>query len=301
MIRRARPGLGTLVEIRLQGAAASDSCDPADYPCPSAPQSAPPFDPEPALQQAFEQIALVQRLMSFHDPDSDLSRLNRAPVGSDIRVDPHTYTVLQMAEQLRHESDGLFDIGWGANLVASGYLPAPLVAVAAAAPSPPHPARLAPRLPLLSFGRDGMVRKHQPGLLDLGGIAKGYAVDLALSCLQRHGIKAALVNAGGDMRGYGAHGWPVAVRDPANPLAAGGHPKLGELRDAALATSARYFDQRHLLNGQTGQVVAASYSVTVQAPTCMLADALCKVVYASANPDHPALARHHASALLLAA
>jgi thiamine biosynthesis lipoprotein len=262
---------------------------------------------EQALQHSFAQIELVQGLMSFHDPDSDLSRINRAPVGAEIRINPHTLTVLRMAEQLRQDSGGLFDIGWGGHLVASGYLPSPVAGgtdtgmrpgtatcVAAHTDAPDRP----PCAPVLTFGANDSVQKHQARLLDLGGIAKGYAVDLALSSLQQSGVKGALVNAGGDMRGFGEQPWPVALRHPRHPASMGWQVALS---DAALASSARYFDQRHLLHGQTGQAVEADYSVTVQAPSCMLADALCKIVYASANPHHPCLAQYHASAALLAA
>jgi thiamine biosynthesis lipoprotein len=158
------------------------------------------------------------------------------------------------------------------------------------------------------------VRKTREVLIDLGGIAKGYAVDLAILALQQAGIGSACVNAGGDLRVLGSNPFPIAIRDPANITGTGATIALA---NGALATSATYFSARllgpqlaangklsdgkvsALVDGRSGQPVTSACSATVQASECMLADALTKIVMATGDAHHPLLARFGASALLL--
>src|SRR3974390_1245596 len=104
-IRRARPLLGTLVEIRAAAPGAS-ACLHA------------------AVDAAFAAIALVQNLMSYHESSSELSRLNRAAASQPQQVSVHTYAVLAAALRLARLSDGAFDPCIGAHLETWGYLPA---------------------------------------------------------------------------------------------------------------------------------------------------------------------------------
>lgn len=319
MMRRAQPWLGTMVEIcigkddQAQGSTLDDTFSAA-------------FD------AAFAAIALVQRLMSFHDEHSDLSRLNRANVGEQVAINPHTAQVLSCAEALRLASHGLFDIECAAPLMASGYLPAlpalsglpglpvlPDSPALSALPSlhdlpstlaPPQPGSAPLASPAWCFDAPDRVHKLRPALLDLGGIAKGYAVDLAIAALQQAGINSALVNAGGDMRAFGPLAWPVLLRDPAKPQ----HAKFrSELQNMALASSGTYFAARthasntaaqpasHLLDGRSKQPVCRTDAVSVCAPSCMLADALCKVVFASGDGAHPLLAQFAATGYIIPA
>ena len=101
-IRRARPLLGTLVEI---GAAGENAAL--------------------AIEAAFREIEIIHRLMSFHETDSDIARLNRAPLLTAQQVDPRTYEVLSWAQKISALSDGAFDITVGGKLVAAGFLPKP--------------------------------------------------------------------------------------------------------------------------------------------------------------------------------
>jgi thiamine biosynthesis lipoprotein len=319
MIRRARPGLGTLVEITLAQAdtdavAGHNSSAPGggaavtEAAVTEAAVTEAAFT-EAAFTEAFAAIDLVQKLMSFHDADSELSRINRAPVGALLDIDPHTAQVLACAEQLRVDSGGLFDVACAAPLMASGFLPALGVAAPSAGTEVAAPAGAA--YALIAPNR---IQKLRAAPLDLGGIAKGYAVDLAIAALQQAGIKAACVNAGGDLRAYGDFAWPVLLRHPARPQQFASQTSL---QNQALASSARYFAEplhaiaahtgpaqpqtSHLLNGITHQAICASHAVAVCAPDCMLADALCKVVFASADPQHPVLRAYGATAYIIAA
>src|SRR5262249_7919481 len=112
-IRRAQALLGTFVEIDVT--AASRSCA------------------ESAVEAAFAAVADVHRLMSFHDEDSDLSRLNRAASNGAVSVHPWTYAVLEMALQINRHSDGAFDINVAPALQRMGQLPG--VSPASASPA----------------------------------------------------------------------------------------------------------------------------------------------------------------------
>jgi thiamine biosynthesis lipoprotein len=140
---------------------------------------------------------------------------------------------------------------------------------------------------------------------DLGGIAKGYAVDLAIAALELHGVTSACVNAGGDLRVIGPSAWPVSIRAPGDPAAIA--VRL-ELRNAALATSANYFSAKRLrgdiavsplVDGRDGRALTDATSVTVRAPTCAVADALTKVVMASGDATHPCISQFDASAFII--
>lgn len=283
-MKRAQPWLGTLVEITLVGA--GSQADAARY-----------------FQAAFAAVAEIQGLMSFHDPASDVSRLNAAKPGDCVSVSPHTAAVLAAALDMQRVSQGLFDMGCASTLVAWGLLPK--VGVPDAVIPSFTPGQMA-----LAITSDGQVLKRLPVCIDLGGIAKGYAVDCAIASLQAQGVRAACVNAGGDLRVIGEVDFPVHVRNPAAPTEMVWKTVL---RNAALATSGPYFSQQilnassldnrcppdrsMLLNGQTGAAITGLRSASVCAPTCMLADALTKVVLASGDTNHPALQHFGATAL----
>ncbi|MES2106493.1 MAG: FAD:protein FMN transferase [Pseudomonadota bacterium] len=274
MKRRAQPWLGTLVKISIGDA--NDVLAAA------------------AFNAAFQQVELVHRLMSFHAADSDLGRINRAPAGSMVDIDPHTYTVLQAAMQITAASEGLFDPRVAGRLVEWDMLPH----------SGPALAAYQPQQVAFSLNAEGQLQKLSADWLDLGGIAKGYAVDLAILSLQQSGVRQACVNAGGDLRVIGDSPCEILLRDPASPdnMAY----KLS-LQNQALATSASYFSLRQtgqgsysaMVNGQTGEPMLDAVSVSVTAESCMLADALTKVVMASGDAKHPCLAQFGAHALII--
>jgi thiamine biosynthesis lipoprotein len=260
-VERARPLLGTLVTIR---ATFGEGVDGAS-----------------AIDAAFAEINTVHRLMSFHDADSDLSRLHRAGV-APVRIDRRTAEVLAFALGLAAASDGAFDPAVGGAAVARGALPRP-----AGAPDPDPDASW--RDVELEGDR---ARLRRPVWLDLGGVAKGYAVDRAIERLRKAGVQQACVNAGGDLRLFGPDAEPVALR-------AGDRDQLAviELRDGAAASSggdpdamAPHFD------GRTRRKIGAGRFVCVTAPTCMAADALTKVVLALGPAAEELLGEHLASA-----
>lgn len=250
--RRAQPWLGTLVEIAVPPRAAA------------------------LLDAAFGKIAAVHRAMSFHSEDSDLARLRRAAPGERTAVSAHTVRVLRAAQDFFRLSGGLFDVTIGAELVAWGFLPRP-----AGWKGRARGANSAD----IEIIDDRHVRLKRPLLIDLGGIAKGYAVDAAVAFLETNGAEAGLVNAGGDLRAFGGVAFSVAVR-AADWSGAGGALTLA---DGAMATSANAANRKKTRGATAAPHVGGERkpalfndAVTVFAPSAMHADALTKVVIADA-------------------
>lgn len=230
-----------------------------------------------ALQAAVDR---VDTQMSTWRDDSDLMRLNAAPVGEWREVPPELAEVLALGAAIGRASGGAFDMGQGTAVRAWGFGPAPADpgAILAALERSKLPAHDALDL------EPGRVRKTAPVTLDLNGIAKGYGVDRLAQVLTDHGIDAGLVGIEGEMRALGlrpdGRPWAVAIEAPdpdrRAPLS------MLALQDAAVATSGDY---RHFvtLRGQRlshtmdpacgGPLQGAPASVTVVAQTCARADA----------------------------
>ncbi len=273
-LRRAKPLLGTLVEVACAGSALA------------------------ASEAAFAAVARVQRLMSRHEASSDLARFNAAPQGQWTAVAPETVTVFAFALQLSAQTGGIFDVCAACSQDEAG-----------------QSAVGSWRDVEIDLQR-GALRKHAPLRADLGGVAKGYAVDAAVRAMQQAGggnvedesvegrrgeSPSGWVNAGGDLRVFGDLEMPVRVRSPQDPS---GTVACVRLRDRAAATSACYWQaaaadpsaQSVLRHGISRKPVARGNSWTVAAPSCMAADALTKLVAATGNAQHPVLAHYAAQA-----
>ncbi|GAB3345222.1 FAD:protein FMN transferase [Lysobacter tyrosinilyticus] len=269
-VQRARPLLGTVVAIRL------DACA---------------HDADAAIDAAFAEIEAVHRAMSFHEADSELSRLNRKAMHTAQPVGTRLWRVLRAALALARASNGRFDPSIAAHLVRSGHLPEPLHAPTPDPHATWHDIELLPQR---------QVRFRRALWLDLGGIAKGYAVDRAVAVLRAHGAQVGVVNAGGDLRVFGDSEETVLVREPADPRRS--RPLL-QLREGAVATSAGYFSANAggsaLVDPHTKARLGSDVSVSVCAPRALWADALTKVVLAEPVAAAPLLRRLHAQAALL--
>jgi thiamine biosynthesis lipoprotein len=267
-IARAQVWLGTLVEVALP---ATDACDSR-------------------FAAAFAAVAHVHRVMSAHDEESDLARIARDAHRRTVTVDVETHAVLALARDLYRESGGAFDVTIAPLLARHGMLPASAAG---------RGARCG-RMDAWRLESGLGVRATAPVSLDLGGIAKGHAVDRAVETLRANGARRGLVNAGGDLRVFGAADWtPVRVRHPAVPAR---FLQLFDVRDAAVATSANYFRDAcgALVDPRTQSLRLLPGSVTVIAPTCALADALTKIVALRPANSAAILARHDAQGFTLA-
>ena len=225
-------------------------------------------DPAAALAAAFDVIARLQQALSRFDDDSDLARFARLPVGHSLALRPAGARALHAAQALRQASGGLFDISLGS--APSGWR------------------CQGSRLHKLS-------RAVQ---LDLGGIAKGLALDEAVRTLRRAGCTAGWVNAGGDLRVFGPVALPLHLRNEQR----GGVITIGSLAEGAFATSHYGSGSRSRLHAPAApgapRAALASCHVSVAAPRGLWADALTKVVALSGDADHPLLARLGARAWL---
>ena len=277
--RRARPLLGTFVVIAT-GEAASPGLDAV-------------------LDAAFDAVATVHSLMSFHEPSSDVSRLNREAGRGAVVVHDWTFEVLQAALDLDGRSGGVFDIAIAPALQRLGRLP-----VHAGQPQPDAGTGKAGGFLLLDGNR---VRFSGPEVsVDLGGIAKGYAVDRALAQLRRAGLASAHVNAGGDQAVFGGEPSEVHIRDPRQP---GRLMTSIALYNGAVASSGGSFDpvtsahpgDSAVIDPTTGQSGNAIAGASVCAPTCMIADALTKVVMLMGQKSTGLIEDYRASALLVSA
>jgi len=244
------------------------------------------------LAAAVEQ---VDEQMSPWKPDSDLMRLNRAPVDAWVDLPAEILEVLDCALVVRRLSAGAFDPCVGALVDAWGFgavRDAPdAQAIRFARESTPLTA-----LGCLELDRpSGRARKLAPLQIDLCGIAKGYAVDRMAHVLQNHGVRHALAALDGELRAVGGQvrgePWAVALERPE----AGRRAVHGviELEDLAVATSGDY--RRYLEVGEArlahtmdsrrcAPVNNAVASVTVLARTCMQADAWATALLV-AGPD----------------
>lgn len=258
IVRRCRPLLGTFVEIGS--------------------------DREEAIDSAFAEIEQLHALMSAHDAGSDIARINRLAHDHPVAVDRRTAMVLERALHWSRESEGAFDVvAAGAWALACGAIPR-------------HSGQPLPKAGHWTWLEvEGCsVRLHKPGCVDVGGIAKGFAVDRAVAALKAAGASAGLVNAGGDVAAFGPAPWPVQVVDPTRRRALANVA----IQNGALATSA-------LLPGGSARHLptraAHLVSATVCAPCAMDADALTKIVLAGSPLANTCLASALADAFAVTA
>lgn len=254
----------------------------------------PVADAHRAIDAAFKEIATVHRLMSFHEPSSDVSRLNAHADRLPVTVHPWTLDVLHWALSLSRLSDGRFDVSVGAELVDWGFLPMPAGAVR-------RPEGAWRDIELRS---DGNVRFHRPLWIDLGGIAKGYAVDRATQCLRGRGVSFSIVNAGGDIHVNGQHTEPIGLDTGTYKHSSTDALPVIELTDGSIASSSGNRERRWHRGRQCGPHVdgvrrsptATDRFVCVLAEQCVVADALTKVVMAKGADCLALLGRFGASA-----
>ena len=217
------------------------------------------------------------RLMSFHEAGSDLGRLHLAGAGTPVRVDARTYDVLDQALCIAAATQGRFDPTVAAQQVARGLLPRP------ASPWAPD---FGARWHDVELIGGHSVRLAKPLWIDLGGIAKGYAVDRAVELLVAARATQVCVNAGGDIRVAGPHSEiSICARTPASQRCPRGSPtrQLPPAPGRPRRRRSRGSDPR---NGCTRRPVDAG-ALSFVASRCVVADALTKVIMA--GDSHVAL------------
>jgi FAD:protein FMN transferase len=212
------------------------------------------------IAAAYEAVAQVDSLMHPTRLDSDIERMRGSATDVPVRVHPWTFKVLALCQRLHRLSQGVFD------------------------PCLPESAG---RMTSIELAPPQGVIQRVGVRLDLGGIAKGFAVDRAIEALKHAGCIGGIVNAGGDLAVFGEHHHDIFLRD------AKGRVSQITLRDAALATSdtqheVRPREHRGYYSG-VGEPTIVTGRATVMAPSAAIADGLTKCVLAGDGALTPSL------------
>lgn len=248
-----------------------------------------PADAKLAMDAAHAEILRIERLMTTWREDSEVSRVNAAAGGDPVAVSAELLSVLKGARAIHDASEGVFDVSFHGlkGLWRFDHQEAASIV--------PSDAEIAARLPLVDGTKielddaKGTVRLAKKGMLiNLGGIAKGYAVDRAIAIFEARGFRDLVVRAGGDLRVRGRKGqerWKVGIRDPRG--AEGEFFARAALQDAAFSTAGDYerafvkdgVRYHHILDPRTGKPASACRSVTILAADALVADELDDAVF----------------------
>jgi FAD:protein FMN transferase len=235
------------------------------------------------VDEAFDEVDRIDRLMSHYNAASPLSRVNREAAQHPVAVEPELFDFIVDAMRYHRDSAGTFDITVGPLMKVWGFfrgegrVPSDDELAAARRHVGGSHVMLNPIAKTIAFDEPGVE-------LDLGGIAKGYAVDRVVDLFRRRQVAAALVSAGGStIYGLGAppgrEGWEVIVQDPIDPR------KIAltlQLKDRALSvagTSEKSFEAggvsySHIMDPRAGRPAQGMLSVAVLASSGTAGDAL---------------------------
>jgi len=237
-----------------------------------------------AAAAVMDEMHRIDRAMSPHKPESELSVINREAARRAVHLSDEMYALVEQALAFSKLTEGAFDISYAAVGQLYDYRlrvrPSAEELERARALVGWQHLHLDPAARTLRFGKPGM-------RIDLGGFAKGHAVDRAAALLRRRGIASAIVSAGGDSRVIGSRGerpWTVAIRDPRRE---GEVVAVLPLEDVSVSTSGdyeRYFDDgdervHHLIDPATGCSPHHVHSVTILADNGLASEALSKAVF----------------------
>jgi len=240
------------------------------------------------VESAFDEVDRIDRLMSHYQPDSPLSRLNREADKGPVPVEAELFAFIAESLRYSHESGGAFDITVGPLMKTWGFFRGE-----GRLPSDAEIAGVRQRIGYRHVVLDPVaktIRFDRPGMeLDLGGIAKGYAVDRAVAVLRRHSVPAALVSAGGSTV-YGLGGppgqraWDVTIQDPVDsrktaltvPLKNRALSVSGSDEKSFEVGGVRY---SHIMDPRTARPVQGVLSVAVVTSSGTAGDALDNVLF----------------------
>jgi thiamine biosynthesis lipoprotein len=239
-----------------------------------------------AIGDAFAEMERIEKLMSRRIPESEISRINGWAGVKPKRVSTEVLEVIQRAREISKASGGYFDISVGALLDLWGF----------EGSGSRVPSKVEVEQALRSVGYGGIyvdeeastVELKRKGMrIDLGGIAKGYAVDRAYELLRSMGYRNMIVNAGGDMRVGGRKQkgpWVIGIQDPRDRSRILATLDAGDVSIATSGDYERYFEvdgirYHHLLNPFAGFPARQCRSVTILAKDALSADALATAVF----------------------
>jgi thiamine biosynthesis lipoprotein len=240
-----------------------------------------------AIDDAIAEIVRLENLMTTWREDAELSRVNAAAGKNPVKVSQETFDIVKESIHASEISEGTFDITFE-SLHGLWKFDQDLD------PHPPTEAQVRAKLSLVNYRHikldeaDRSIYLDKAGVrISLGGIAKGYAVDRAVKVLEDAGLKSFYVQAGGDLfaRGKKPEGgeWSAGIRDPRGP----GYFAVLPLSDHAFSTAGDYERSyvvggkryHHIIDPRTGFPATACRSVTIWAPTALLADEIDDAVF----------------------
>ena len=238
----------------------------------------------PLMETAFAEIERIDALMSRQRPESEANRLGSLAADSAVTCSAEMAHLLRRSQHFAYRTDGAFDVTVGA-LTRLWNFPE--------VKRPPAAARVDSALALVGYRdlqvEESRVRLIRPGLsLDLGGVAKGFAVDQAIERLQKLGAPCGLIEAGGDIRYWGekpdGRAWRFGIQHPRQPER---YIEIEDLGLAAIATSGDYeqfFEYEgkryhHILDPASGYPGDRAVSATAWAHTAMDADILSTALF----------------------
>ena len=243
-----------------------------------------PAQGEAALRAVMAEMHRIDRAMSPHKADSELSIINRDAATRAVAISDEMVRLIRRAKEFSQLSGGAFDITYA----SVGHLYDYRAQVRPSDAAIDRAREAIGHRHLLLDEKAGTIRFARSGVrIDLGGFAKGHAVDNSVALLMELGIEHAIVSAGGDSRVLGdrrGRPWTIAIRDPRRP---GEVVAVLPLEDVSISTSGdyeRYFEQdgkrfHHLIDPRTGQSPDGVRSVTILAPDGLTSEALSKTVF----------------------
>ncbi|MBT3924025.1 MAG: FAD:protein FMN transferase [Nitrospina sp.] len=238
-----------------------------------------------ATQKAFNEIERMEKLMSTHFPNSEISKINASAGFQPVPVSPEVLEVIGRALYWSEKTNGALDISIGPVQE--------LWAFDGDQPSLPDKNSIEQKLSKVDYRKiqikNETVFLMEKGMrLHLGAIAKGYAVDRAIKILTESNIHHALINAGGDLKTLGRRpdqtAWKIGIQHPRKPESILASFSLTEKAVATSGDYQKYFDHEgvryhHVLNPKTGNPVPGAMSATVLTNTVMDADALSTALF----------------------
>ncbi len=280
--QKSEPLMDTVVTVTI----VSDSADSANR----------------AIDSAFSVIGRFGDRINFFSSSSELSKINREAGIREVKVSPDTLGVIERAIYISGISGGAFDATIGPETRMWDF-PKKIR---------PSDADIRKQLPLVNYGdiivdpsRSTVFLRRKGMMMDLGGIAKGYAADLALADLRKSGIRAGIVAAAGDIRAFGlkpdGSPWKVGIQNPRQKNGSDEIMAVMKLTGKAVSTSGdyqRYFIEdgrryHHILDPKTGYPADQCRSVTVVSGNGIFADGFSTAVFVLGPEKGMRLAEEH--------
>ncbi len=260
---------------------------------------------EDATRAAFDEIARIHKLTDFFDENSDVSRINNSKANEAVTVDPIVIEVLGKALEMDIESEGAFDVTLAPVSI--------LWKFDEGKPVPPPEEQIKTALAVVENGgieidteSVTVTKLSDETKIDLGGIAKGYAGDAAAKTLSEMGVKAAIVDLGGNISCIGKNPnskdgkWRIGLQKPFAPT--GEYSDTVEITEASVVTSGtyqRYFEYggeryHHIIDPSTGRPAKQDFdSVTIVGSSSMEADCLATAAYVLGREKGKELAKKY--------